>query len=343
LNSLLKREMNRALVLFLCSLLVPIYGQAPDQLPLDCGSVVYSAAVNPIQCVRLSRTALGLPDLEAHDDWSTYSQLSQTSDNQRLDGVFNDLWINGENPDSNTDPLQAGSEFSPYSFNDLPGACRWDLERSNKLGPTEACLCPASEATCTLNRERCYWYAMPEPMDDDIPTFKCINSAERFYLLLSRLLSKRGKKDFAIKIRYGATPARGKLPLGPYGPAIIGGGGGKQAAMEQAMRRLNRHLGSALPGFGGLGGGISSAPTFNHNSYGMSPPMPPPYGLPPPPMGYPMPPPPHGYPMPPPSDQYPPQPPPGYPLPPSSEQYPSPPTSGFPPHPSSSGVQQPFK
>ena len=43
---------------------------------------------------------------------------------------------------------------------------------------------------------------MPEPMDDDIPTFKCINSAERFYLLLSRLLSKRGKKDFAIKIRY---------------------------------------------------------------------------------------------------------------------------------------------
>ena len=122
--------MNRVIILFLCSLLVPIDGQAPDQLPLDCGSVVYPAAVNPIQCVRLSRTALGLPDLEAHDDWNSYSELSQTSDNQRLDGVFNDLWINGENPDSNTAPLQAGSENSPYSFNDLPGACRfvWPLK-----------------------------------------------------------------------------------------------------------------------------------------------------------------------------------------------------------------------
>jgi len=321
---------------------------------------VYPAAVNPIQCVRLSRTALGLPDLEAHDDWNSYSELSQTSDNQRLDGVFNDLWINGENPDSNTAPLQAGSENSPYSFNDLPGACRWDLERSNKLGPSEACLCPVSEATCTLNRESCYWYAMPEPMDYDIPTFKCINSAERFYLLLSRLLSKRGKKDFAIKIRYGATPARGQLPLGPYGPAIIGGGGGKKAAMEQSMRRLNRQLGSKLSGsgFGGFGGGLNSAPTFGLNSYGMSPPMPPPYGLPTPPMGY-MPPPPPGYPMSPPSDQYPLPPPPGYPLPPSSEQYPPPPApgyplppssehypsppSGYPPHPPSSGVPPPYK
>ena len=118
--------MNRVIVLCFYILSVPTEGQAPDQLPLDCGSVVYSAAVNPIQCVRLSRTTLGLPDLEAHDDWSTYSQLSQTSDNQRLDGVFNDLWINGENPDSNTDPLQAGAENSPYSFNDLPGACRFE-------------------------------------------------------------------------------------------------------------------------------------------------------------------------------------------------------------------------
>jgi len=252
---------------------------------------------------------------------------SQTSDNQRLDGVFNDLWINGENPDSNTDPLQAGAENSPYSFNDLPGACRWDLERSNKLGPTEACLCPASEATCTLNRESCYWYAMPEPMDDDIPTFKCINSAERFYLLLSRLLSKRGKKDFAIKIRYGATPARGQLPLGPYGPAIIGGGGGKKAAMEQAMRRLNRQLGSQLSGagFGGFGGSLSSAPTFGLNSYRhMSSPISSPYGLPPTPMGYPMLSPPLGYPIPPPADQY---------IPPPSSGYPpQPPASGGPPH-----------
>ena len=35
-----------------------------------------------------------------------------------------------------------------------------------------------------------------------IPTHACINSAERFYFLLAGLLKKRGKKDFAIKIRY---------------------------------------------------------------------------------------------------------------------------------------------
>ncbi|CAN0541712.1 unnamed protein product, partial [Ectocarpus sp. 8 AP-2014] len=103
----------------------------------------------------------------------------------------------------------------------LPGACRWDLERSNKLGSDQACLCPATESTCTLNRKGCFWYEMPEA---SITTFSCINTAERFYHLLARLLKKRGKKDFAIKIRYGATPARGQLPMGPYGPAIIGGG-----------------------------------------------------------------------------------------------------------------------
>merc|ERR1711874_582849 len=50
------------------------------------------------------------------------------------------------------------------------------------------------------------------------------SNSERFYGMLQKLLLKRGKKDFAIKIRYGATAARGKLPLGPWGPSIIGHG-----------------------------------------------------------------------------------------------------------------------
>merc|ERR1711874_79695 len=50
------------------------------------------------------------------------------------------------------------------------------------------------------------------------------SNSERFYGILQKLLLKRGKKDFAIKIRYGATAARGKLPLGPWGPSIIGHG-----------------------------------------------------------------------------------------------------------------------
>ena len=74
------------------------------------------------------------------------------------------------------------------------------MERSNRLGSDEACLCPATESTCTLGRKGCYWYDMPAG-SVDITTFACINSAERFYHLLSKLLKKRGKKDFAIKIR----------------------------------------------------------------------------------------------------------------------------------------------
>jgi len=119
-------------------------------------------------------------------------------------------------------------------------SARWDLERSNKLGSDQACLCPATETTCSLGRKECYWYEMPDTNALDIPTFACINSAERFYHLLARLLKKRGKKDFAIKIRYGATPARGQLPLGPYGPAIIGGGSHNKMAL--ALQQLGRGM-----------------------------------------------------------------------------------------------------
>merc|ERR1712029_1083657 len=48
-----------------------------------------------------------------------------------------------------------------------------------------------------------------------------------------------GKKDFAIKIRYGATPARGELPMGPYGPAIIGGG--SLNSMNNAMMQMQKN------------------------------------------------------------------------------------------------------
>merc|ERR1712034_183578 len=128
----------------------------------------------------------------------------------------------------------------------LPGACRWDLERSNTWGSDQACLCPATETTCTIGRKGCYWYEMPDSNALDIPTFACINSAERFYHLLARLLKKRGKKDFAIKIRYGATPARGQLPLGPYGPAIIGGGSHNKMAL--ALQQLGRGMMSRFSG-----------------------------------------------------------------------------------------------
>ena len=68
-------------------------------------------------------------------------------------------------------------------------SCRWDVYRSNYLSNEAACLCPATETTCAKDRK-----------DGMMPNYACLNNAERFYLL-EKLLKKRGKKDFAIKIK----------------------------------------------------------------------------------------------------------------------------------------------
>merc|ERR1711936_1428582 len=81
------------------------------------------------------------------------------------------------------------------------------------------------------------------------------NRAERFYYLLGKLLKKRGKKDFALKIRYGATPARGQLPMGPFGPAIIGGGTGTNNMISKAISKISQ-MQEKLSGMGGLFGGM---------------------------------------------------------------------------------------
>jgi len=121
---------------------------------------------------------------------------------------------------------------------DAPGHCRWDAYMAN-VDISKACVCPATESTCS-KRGQCYWYK-----DPNSPFQECISQSERFYNMLHRLLIRRGKKDFAIKIRYGATPARGKLPLGPWGPAIIGHG--------HAQSMMGRPM-------GGMGGGMMGHP-----------------------------------------------------------------------------------
>jgi len=237
-------------------------GMSMADLPMNCRSVVVPTAVTPLACVMITRTQLNSPALELDDAlWQTAGQLSTDPDQD--DGVLDDLqmsWLGGTpvglGVGGNPTVADLGTVLNP---NNLPGACRWDLERSNKLGSDQACLCPATESTCTLNREGCYWYEMP---DASITTFSCINTAERFYHLLAKLLKKRGKKDFAIKIRYGATPARGQLPMGPYGPAIIGGG--SQSQMHLALQQLKMQQMKGQPGYG--------APSYS--PYGQRPQMP---------------------------------------------------------------------
>ena len=55
------------------------------------------------------------------------------------------------------------------------------------------------------------------------------------YDKLKKLLAKRGKKDFAIKIAYKAIPGRGYAPYGPVGPSVFGYG--KNYFAAQAAQR----------------------------------------------------------------------------------------------------------
>ncbi len=95
---------------------------------------------------------------------------------------------------------------------------------------------------------------------------------------------KRGKKDFAIRINYSSAPARGQLPQGPYGPAIIGAGSSIQGMLPPAYMTPTQGYGDPNAGYG--------LPTQVYPSYGSPLPG---YGAPMPGYGAPMP--SYGYPM----------------------------------------------
>merc|ERR1712027_51814 len=66
---------------------------------------------------------------------------------------------------------------------------------------------------------------------------QCVSRAEDMYDKLKKLLAKRGKKDFAIKIAYKAIPGRGYAPYGPVGPSVFGYG--KHYFAAQAAQRAH--------------------------------------------------------------------------------------------------------
>jgi len=104
------------------------------------------------------------------------------------------------------------------TLSEMKGRCRYDPYQ-HVIDPSKACLCVATRQTCEKGRQGCYWYESKKTGHKE-----CISKAEKFYNMLYHLLNVRGKKNFAINIRYGATAARGELPYGPYGPAVIGMG-----------------------------------------------------------------------------------------------------------------------
>merc|ERR1719186_1846355 len=126
-------------------------------------------------------------------------------------------WYGGDETETEDETNEYSGTTSVY-LEKLPGKCRYDPYRA-MIDPNTACLCVATQESCTKDRQGCYWHE-----DSETGYRECISKAERFYNQLYALLSKRGKKSFVINIRYGATPARGNLPYGPWGPAVIGYG-----------------------------------------------------------------------------------------------------------------------
>lgn len=113
------------------------------------------------------------------------------------------------------------------SGKDAPAYCRWDVGYGHK-DQQAGCLCPRTKTTC-YKKKQCYWYKPKSESsgygyeDEDVKNHgECIHNSERFYNILAHLLSKRGKKDVAIKIKYRSAAGKGNLPYGPHGPAIIG-------------------------------------------------------------------------------------------------------------------------
>jgi len=146
------------------------------------------------------------------------------------------------------------------------GICRWAGGRKGtdeREGSRGVCLCPATtEKLCTKGRASCYFHS-----DRKTNEKTCISKPERFYNQLARLLSRRGKKDFSMKIQYGAAGALGYLPMGLQGPSFIGR---RNPYLDHHLRMHygtfgpqedgnfgfspNYHYSASRQGFGGYGG-----------------------------------------------------------------------------------------
>jgi len=105
------------------------------------------------------------------------------------------------------------SDYDPSNPNEL-AYCRWDMGFDD-YEKQAGCLCPRTKDKCQ-KKHQCYWYRSKHSDDGD-----CVHNSERFYNILANLLSKRGKKDFALKIKYSSAAAKGRLPHGPWGPAYF--------------------------------------------------------------------------------------------------------------------------
>jgi len=169
-------------------------------LPLSCREVIFKEARDPVSCAMVPQSALVYDEEEEEDGWEIPNPRSHddepTEPEPEITETF--VWSPGTQMWIKTPPGYA-------NVNDMPGSCRWDFHRASVYTTDQACLCPATKGTCG-KEAKCWWYEVPDAQSKVFPKFACLNNAERFYYLLQKLLKKRGKNDFAIKINYGASP-----------------------------------------------------------------------------------------------------------------------------------------
>merc|ERR1711962_25921 len=180
-----------------------IHGLHAKQVSTNCRTVVASNVNDPVACSKITMADLLVFDAVATPGWGARVREDDHGGWQE--------YADEENPD-------LLNHYDKIDLRKMPGRCRYDPFR-HMIDPSSACLCVATRETCEYGRDGCVWYH-----DKKTGYRECISKAEKFYNMLYALLKKRGKKSFAIKIRYGATGARGQLPYGPYGPAIVGMG-----------------------------------------------------------------------------------------------------------------------
>jgi len=186
--------------------------------------------------------------------------------------------------------------FDSPSKKEAKGYCYWDFHRA-KVDPGGACLCPRPKKECKEKKKQCFWHTYPNigKLHDDKDKKSgyygskhdkhkgkssgvCIHNSERFYNLMAKLLAKRGKKDLSLQIHYSSAPARGKLPYGPHGPAIIGYG--KEFEQRHGTGYKPEYYREEHSGYDNQHGYGESHYGYGENHYGYREPEPYLYGIP---------------------------------------------------------------
>jgi len=218
-------------------------GLGERQVSTNCRTVVAVNVNDPWMCSRIKMGDLLEFDPVASPTWG-----------QGVDTL--------ESDDSASVYTSDFDELDSTEISEAPGRCRYDPYRA-RIDPNSACLCVATRNNCEYGRDGCCWHE-----DRKTGYSECISKAEKFYNQLYELLRRRGKKSFAIKIRYGATGARGELPLGPHGPAIIGMGN----PTPSKTYGVYKNGGGSPGGYGGMGGygkgGYGSMGGYGKGGYG---------------------------------------------------------------------------